>query len=370
MRNCIIYISVIIGLFFSATVWGQKYSTYYGEVMVGKVAKHRDGLLYDVPPVSMIFQAGKVLQTDGSKAWHDYWGYPRLERSVHLNLFGDADVLGYAVGAAPGIGFYLHRGEQSAFLLHMAAGFAYLSKEYNPLTNPKNNAIGSNFNNTTQVKVSYETPFVSDLLLDIGLGLTHYSNGLSSSPNSGINVIGLHLGLKPAISNRRISESTNLEKREEVSKHWGVNGYVSYGVAENGVPGGPKYPIKNYTLGLYYQSHPFLKWHAGMDYDYAYGDYEFAIRDFQSEETAIGQATSTAAYAALEGMFGTVSFRYQMGYYLDLLYDKSDYVPYSKFNVIYNIPYDFYEVKPYIGILLKTHVAVADYVALQVGFEW
>ena len=55
----------------SVVTWGQNNSTYYGEVMFGKVAKHRDGLLYKVPPVSMIFQAGKVMQTDGSKPWHD-----------------------------------------------------------------------------------------------------------------------------------------------------------------------------------------------------------------------------------------------------------------------------------------------------------
>jgi len=338
--------------------------------MVGKVVKHRDGLLYDVPPVSMIFQGGKQIQTDGSKAWHQYWGYPRLERSIHFNVFGDADVLGYAVGAAPGVGFYIFRGNRSAVLLHMGAGFAYLTKEYNALTNPNNNAIGSNFNNTTQVKLSFETPIVNALSLDIGVGITHYSNGLSSSPNSGINIIGLHIGLKPTIPIRRISESDELPQPKVISRRWGVNGFVSYGVAEKGVPGGPKYPIKNYSIGVYYKANPFLKWHAGLDYDYALSDYEFAIRDFQTEETADGLATSTAAYAAVEGIFGSVSFRYQMGYYLDLLYDRSESVPYSKFNIIYNIPYDLYEVRPYVGILLKTHVAVADYVALQVGVEW
>ena len=369
MHNTISNISIVFILLLSVTTWGQKNSAYYGEVMIGKVVKHREGLLYEIPPVSMIFQAGKVIQTDGSKAWHDYWGYPRLERSIHLNVFGDAEVLGYAIGAAPGVGFYLYRGEQSSVIFHLAAGFAYLTKEFNRSTNPTNNAIGSNFNNTTQLKISYETPFVKNFSLDIGLGLTHYSNGLSSSPNSGINVIGLHLGLKPSLVNRRITEGSSTDPLT-LSKHWGVNGYISYGVAENVVPGGPKYPIKNYTLGIFYQSHPFIKWHTGMDYDYALGDYEFAIRDFQTEETANGEATSTAVFAAIEGVFGSMSVRYQMGYYLDLLYDRSESVPYSKFHFIYSIPYEFYKVRPYVGILLKTHVAVADYVALQVGVDF
>lgn len=370
MPRFISFISVLNLALCSVCLWGQKSSAYYGEIMVGKVVKHRDGLLYDVPQVSMIFQAGKVIQTDGSKAWHEYWGYPRLERSIHFNSFGDEDVLGYAVGAAPGVGFYIFRGDRSSILFHMGAGFAYLTKEYNALTNPRNNAIGSNFNNTTQIKLSYETSLTTNILLDIGLGLTHYSNGLSSSPNSGINVIGLHIGLKPTMSNGKASDLQNLALVKESFRKYGFNGFMSYGVAETSVPGGPKYPIKNYSLGIYYRANPFLKWHLGMDYDYALADYEFAIRDFQTEETAIGKATSTAVYAAIEGVFGDVSFRYQMGYYLDLLYDRSESVPYSKFNIIYNIPYDVYEVKPYVGILLKTHVAVADYVALQVGVEW
>lgn len=369
MRSTISQISILYFLLLSVATWGQYNSAYYGEVTVGKVAKHRDGLLYKVPPVSMIFQVGKVMQTDGSKAWHDYWGYPRLEQSVHFNVFGDADVLGYAIGAMPGVAFYMYRGDRSSILLHMATGFAYLTREFNLLTNPTNNAIGSNFNNTTQFKLSYETPFVKNLSLDIGFGLTHYSNGLSSSPNSGINVIGLHLGLKPSIANRKISEGSSGQPLA-ISKHWGINGYISYGVSEHRITGGPKYPIKNYTLGIFYQSHPFIKWHAGVDYDYTLVDYELAIRDFQTEEVANGEATSTAAYAAIEGVFGNVSVRYQMGYYLDIFYDRSERVPYSKFNFIYNIPYDFYEVRPYVGILLKTHVAVADYVALQVGVEW
>lgn len=370
MHSVKAYISLVLFLAISCAVCAQKNSAYYGEVMVGKVVKHRDGLLYEIPPVSLIFQAGKQIQTDGSKVWHEYWGFPRLERSIHFNIFGDADVLGYAFGAAPGIAFYVYRGRRSSILLHMGAGFAYLTKEYNVLTNPSNNAIGSNINNTTQVKLSYETPIVKNLSLDIGLGLTHYSNGLSSSPNSGINVIGLQLGLKPTIPNRIIREEMSIASPILNSRRWGMNGFVSYGVAENGVPGGPKYPIKNYTLGIYYKANPFLKWHAGVDYDYALGDYEFAIRDFQTEETANDLATSTAAFAAVEGLFGDISFRYQMGYYLSLIADKTESVPYSKFNIIYNLPYDFYEVKPYVGILLKTHVAVADYVALQVGVEW
>lgn len=370
MNNINTYISILLFLICSPILNAQSKSVYYGEVMLGKVVKHREGLLYDVPPVSMIYQGGKIIQTDGSKAWHRYWGYPRLERSIHFNVFGDAEVLGYAFGAAPGVGFYMYRGEKSSCILHLGAGFAYLTKEYNALTNPMNNAIGSNFNNTTQIKLSYETPILQKLTFDIGLGLTHYSNGLSSSPNSGINVIGLHLGFKPRLTNGySISENSSLVLSDR-SRSWGINGYVSYGLAEYIVPGGPKYPIKNYTLGLYYQSHPFIKWHAGLDYDYAYGDYEFAIRDFQNENSAKGNATSTATYAAIEGVFGRMSFRYQMGYYLDILYERSENVPYSKFHFIYNIPYDCYEVRPYVGILLKTHVAVAEYVALQIGVEW
>ena len=369
MRNTISNISLLFFLVLSFTTWGQQSSAFYGEVIVGKVAKHRDGLLYEVPPVSMIFQAGKMIQTDGSKAWHEYWGYPRLERSIHFNAFGDSEVLGYAIGAAPGVGFYMYRAKRSSIILHLATGVAYLTGKYNPMTNPTNNAIGSNFNNTTQVKLSFETPFVKNISLDIALCLTHYSNGLSSSPNSGINVIGVHLGFKPSIANRKISEG-NSANPLTLSKHWGINGFISYGVAEHAISGGPKYPIKNYTLGIYYQAHPFIKWHVGLDYDYALGDYEFAIRDFQTEETANGKATSTAGYAAIEGVFGDVSFRYQMGYYFDLLYDRSESVPYSKLNLIYNIPYDCYEVKPFVGILLKTHVAVADYIALQVGMEF
>lgn len=348
------------------------YNTYYGEIMLGQVVKHRDGLLYDVPPLSMMIQGGQVVQTYGLKPWHAYWGYPRLERSIHIHRFGDDDVLGYAIGAAPGIAFYLKRYRTSSILLHLHAGFAYLTKEYNAATNPTNNAIGSNFNNTTQLKVSYERELSSQLMMDIGLGVTHYSNGLSSSPNSGINVFGLHMGIKPTLANNIKTEglSFDLEIEPDQFKKFGINIFTSYGLAEYVVPGGPKYPVKNYSAGVYYQPSMFLRWHMGVDYDYDFSAYEFSIRDFQSEDVSTGDATTTAAYAAIEGIFGDITFRYQMGYYLPLLYEVNETVPYSKFIIAYHLPYDLYGVRPYAGILLKTHVAVADYVALQFGLHW
>ena len=365
-----IYISFVVLLLTGLSAFTQSHNAYYGEIMIGKVVKHKEGLLFEVPPMTMILQAGKVIQTDGSKAWHDYWGFPRLERSVHFNVLGDAEVLGYAFGAAPGIAFYLRRGDRSSMLLHLATGFAYLNREFNAATNPTNNAIGSNFNNTSQVKISYETNVVDNVALDIGLGLTHYSNGLSSSPNSGINVIGLHLGLKPIIDKPVPTEGFNIAVAENSFRRWGINGFMTYGLAESKIPGGPKYPVKNYTLGIYYRLNPFIRLHTGVDYEYDFADYEFAIRDFQSEETANEEASSSAAFAGLEGLFGQVSFRFQLGYYLEALFPSGEPLPYTKFNIVYNIPYDLYEVQPFVGVLLKTHVGVADYVSLQVGVEW
>lgn len=369
-RTIVIWIIILISLV--DHVLAQMPSTYYGELIIGKVVKHKSELFYEVPPATMMVQLGQVVQTDGSKPWHQYWGYPRLERSIHFNAFGDADVLGYAIGAAPGIGFYMWRAKRTAMILHLHAGFAYLTREYDPATNPTNNAIGSNFNNTTQLKISLEKYISPHWMIDIGVGITHYSNGLSSSPNSGINVMGLHLGLKPAIAQRPALDEWSLDTPSIAPRYktWGINGYISYGVAEYVVPGGPKYPIRNFTLGVTYQRSPFLRWHLGLDYDYSFGAYEFAIRDFQTEEQSRAHATRTAAYAAVEALFGDVSFRYQMGYYVRLIHPQNGNSPYSKFNISYYLPYSWAGVRSYIGILLKTHVAVADYVAIQAGVSW
>jgi len=347
----------------------ESFSTYFAETVLGRVVKHRDGLLYETPAFSYIIQGGNIIQTDGSQPWHQYWRFPRLERTAHFGSFGDQDVLGYAFGAAPGISFYLRRKESSAILLQINAGIAYLTREFDAANNPRNNAIGSNVNNTTQIKVSYEFDISHSMMMNAGIGITHYSNGLSSSPNSGINVIGLHLGLKRSVSNGKQLKDAVPSKYEKV-RPWGLSMFASYGVSEYVVPGGPKYPIKNYTGGVYYQPNPFLRWHLGADYEYAFGEYEFAIRDFQSEESSVGDATKTAAYAAVEGFFGDVSIRYQMGYYLGLLYPEDPSVPYSKFVIAYHLPYDYQGIRPYAGILLKTHAAVADYVALHVGMNW
>lgn len=74
-----------------------------------------------------------------------------------------------------------------------ATGFGYLSERFDFANNPQNRAIGSHFNGFMQILV-YLRRNNPKSGLDMGLGLTHHSNGNWNQPNLGINVPSFFLG--------------------------------------------------------------------------------------------------------------------------------------------------------------------------------
>lgn len=78
----------------------------------------------------------------------------------------------------------------------VTVGVGYLTRQWDPFTNPRNRAIGSNINGMMQAAFYMQTPVSDRCQLQAGLTLIHYSNGNWSQPNLGINMPALYLGLK------------------------------------------------------------------------------------------------------------------------------------------------------------------------------
>lgn len=78
----------------------------------------------------------------------------------------------------------------------LAVGSGYLTQQFNIFSNPRNRAIGSHVNGFMQVTGYVEAPLSHRMDMQVGLGMSHYSNGNWSMPNLGINLPGLVFGLK------------------------------------------------------------------------------------------------------------------------------------------------------------------------------
>jgi hypothetical protein len=78
----------------------------------------------------------------------------------------------------------------------IAAGVSYNFNEFNLITNPKNDLIGSEFNVYFNLGAWYALQVHERLDILASLDFTHFSNGNLNTPNVGINLIGGNLGLR------------------------------------------------------------------------------------------------------------------------------------------------------------------------------
>lgn len=347
------------------------------EFLSGKVLKHKEGLLFDIPSFSYAIGINYRRQTDGSKAWHRYWGLPQWEGSLQYLNFGNQDVLGRAISVAPGMAFRFKRWRSNSIYFHYNTGLAYLTRPFNAIDNTSNNAIGSHFNNITKLKLALVRPLGRQLEFSFGLAFNHYSNGLTSSPNSGLNVYGLQLGLQRKYVKKNIPKEGETHEvvleEEQLSAYrkWGYHIQAGLGLTEFPVAGGPEYPIYVYSLGATYRYADFQRLHFGLEQEYSVATYEFNRANYLSHEVAVLNARRNIFYLANELMFGSIFFKTQLGYYVPFKSTYEDQSLYFKIQTSYRPQaLKFNRIQPMIGIQLKTHYFIAEYINISVGFDF
>ncbi len=371
MKSTMLTISVILSLSINTQLQSQNFQIE-GDLLGGRIFKHKKELFFDVPTISLGAELTISKTTSGEKGWKQFWGRPDTELNLLCVNFGDAKVLGSAWAITPGLAFYLHRGVNSNLKLHLSTGVAYLTKTYDVNTNTNNNAIGSHINNATRFKLSYERILHKGLSVIPSISFNHFSNGRTTVPNSGINVVMLQMGLKKAF----IQERNDEEKRDALSntrndRKWGINLQYSQGWSEAMVPGGPEFPVRSYGLSTRYKPATFLSLHGGGEYEYNEAIYEFERHIFTDKKSAGDKSTFYSVFVAAEMFFGSISQRVQLGYYLDTPIRRDTEEFYFKLNTNYYLSYiSIGGVKPYIGIVLKSHYAVASYFAFVGGVDF
>lgn len=336
-----------------------------------KVIKHRSNLLFDVPERSYEFRFAYTFQTTGKYKWERYWNKPRITINGLFVNYGDKEVLGNAYAIIPELHFTLKKWRDFQLNLQFGTGIAYLNKPYNAITNPTNNAIGSYLNNISSLKFGLTYQWNKRWITTLSTGLVHFSNGLSSSPNTGINIYGLSLGgiynFGIKAQKEDISEPRN-EEEQAIYRKWVIDFQYQYGFTEYTVPDGPKYGVNVYSLGGGYRYTEFLTVSLGGAYEFNESRYTFFRRNFYTEQEALDQARSTSLYLEHELRFGRVFNRLRLGFYLPYPIENSRTM-YTKVVTGLYLTETGGTIRPYVGVILKTHTAIADFLGILVGFS-
>ena len=135
-------------------------------------------------------------QTKGTQAWHHAHNLPYYGIGLYNIVFSNEEELGNpaAVYFFFGAPFYMNK--RSSWDYEFSFGLSYNWKPYDDINNPFNIAIGSYQNAYIDAKIKHVWYMSKRFSLDLGLRLTHFSNGAIRLPNKGINLISPSVGLR------------------------------------------------------------------------------------------------------------------------------------------------------------------------------
>lgn len=345
-----------------------------------QVIKHRADLLFDVPPYAQELRLTYSYETKEQSEWARYWKLPRVNINTVLVDFGDREVLGRAYAFLPELQFDVVGSGKLRGQIYFGTGIAYLDRPYNAINNLKNNAIGSHLNNITSLKIGGEYRWSDRVTTALSVGLVHFSNGLSSSPNAGINTYGLGVSAnyllgradeiaQPVIQPRQPANDEPEDTSTFDYRRWIGEIQYQYGFTEFTVPDGPKYGVQALSVAAGYRYRKFLTAYLGAEYEYNDRTYLFHRNLFESEEESKRKARRSMVYLEHELRFGPVFNRLRLGFYLGWPADltKTNYVKISTGIYLPKVPY---LGRPFVAVVLKTHAAVADYLGVAAGISF
>ena len=136
--------------------------------------------------------------TYGQHRWEVLHNYPSIGLTFYYSGFRNDSIskeLGHVFALYPYINFPIIPNENSKLTFKLGVGLSYLTNKFHPTENYHNYAIGSHVNAAINLSFEYRQRIVDRLHWVTSIGLTHFSNGATRTPNMGINIFSVATGL-------------------------------------------------------------------------------------------------------------------------------------------------------------------------------
>ncbi|MFK7807028.1 MAG: acyloxyacyl hydrolase [Saprospiraceae bacterium] len=337
-------------------------------VHIGQIVKHSPKLLFDVDGLATAVELNFSHQTFGKKEWNQFQRYPQMNLSLVYQDLGSDAIFGEAISLIPNVNSSIYSSNKFSLGFRFGIGLAYLTKPFDPIDNPTNNAVGSNWNAGVLFDLNSRWRINDHWQLKTGVSFLHYSNGSSHLPNFGFNVPSLVLGARYTPVALPKSAYTNYDVSKKQNRKWGAQAWASITYRERGVSGGPSYPIYSVSVAAIYYLNKVNRLSAGVEYEYNKSVYEFGkhVSAFDSEEEARRRSQRYLFFLADEFLFGNWGVTLMAGMYASNEYYLLPGNIYNKVITRYYFPTKT-KVKIHVGAYLKSHLIIAEYMAFGLG---
>lgn len=343
------------------SAWKKRLSVE-ADYQYGFLIPHSKYISYFVEEHIQGFQVNVGLGTSGEKAWHQHFNYPtagigfaRSGLSNHA-VYGELNAVYGFVNR-----YYLRSASRFNFGNRLEFGLGYVTKRFELYENPSDMAVGSNWNvyiNYSLISKMAITPHVN---LNLGLGLTHVSNGNFRQPNKGFNMCTALFGLGYTIKNK--PDFSSPVSFDDSSRHEILVSTV-FGRKQVSRFRPDVYSVKGLSLEYAYR---FTKanWIGGAVSFY----YDPSIKAQSGNNDTVRISTMDQLRITLnlsyELKMGRVSFVFQPGMYLKNAY-KQDGAISNRLAIRYRLNRHLIT-----GVTIKAHwFAIADFIEWGVGYKW
>jgi hypothetical protein len=299
-------------------------------------------------------------QTTGNKSWQQLNGYPELGVALLYGNSGSQEYIGHVTALVPYIQFPLFRSSRFYGNFRVGMGAAWVEKIFNPQTDYKNLIIGSHLNFCANLMASAGMQVLPRTKLNIGLSLTHISNGSMKLPNYGLNPVSISAGitydLHPQLKMIRTPIPT-LEKK------WDFFIYVLAAFKESYPLESPVYLVNIVNLEAMKDFSHTGRFGGGINltYDRALSKEEFNTPTYAFDGSKL--KLEVALYLAYEYVAGDLSFPVQLGCYVFDQYPVSAF--YETVGIKYRISKHWN-----VGGAVKAYLGHGDFIQWGFGYKF
>lgn len=136
-------------------------------------------------------------QPTDPEGWASSYGYPSYGVGYYTGFLSDAEVFGNPNALYGFIKFPISdSSRRNVFAIEPSLGLTYKLNPYDSETNPLNEAIGARMAVYFNIDFGFTYKWTREVDILYGIDFSHFSNGSTYKPNSGLNLFGLNLGIR------------------------------------------------------------------------------------------------------------------------------------------------------------------------------
>lgn len=136
-------------------------------------------------------------QPTDSTSWASRYGYPSYGIGLYSGFLGNARVYGNPNAVYGFIRFPITSSDRrNIFAIEPSVGLTYNLNPFDAEDNSVNEAIGARMAVYFNIDLNFTYKWTRELDLIYGVDFSHFSNGSTFTPNNGLNLYGINLGMR------------------------------------------------------------------------------------------------------------------------------------------------------------------------------